>query len=107
MIRDNIPTSKGPHGTIPEKIKPPPKPLPERGEGPATAQGLFRKYIIRRADGQDFQVTHKHFNCEYFVLDITHDPAAKAALKAYADAVDETYPLLARDIRKKYLEPSK
>ena len=82
---------------------PPPKPLPERDERPATAQGLFRKYIVRRADGQDEDILQKHFNCEYFVLDVTHDHAAKPALEAYAFAIEATHPHLARDIRIKYL----
>lgn len=83
-----------------------PKPLPERDERPATAQGLFRKYIVRRADGQDNDVLQKHFNCDYFVLDLTHDPAAKPAIKAYADAIEATHPYLARDLRVKYLGDS-
>ena len=86
-----------------EKITPPPKPLPERDERPAEQQGMFRKFMVQRADGEDKKVTDRHFNCEYFVLDITHDPAALPALRAYADAIQETHPYLARDIRVKYL----
>ena len=85
-----------------EKINPP-KPLPERDNRPTTQQGLFRKWIVRRADGQDEDVLHKHYNCEIFVLDVTHDPAAKPALEAYAFAIEATHPYLARDIRIKYL----
>jgi len=86
-----------------EKIPLPPKPLPERDDRPSEEQGMFRKYLVQRADGKDKAITDKHFNCEYYVLDITHDPAARPALKAYADAIEETHPYLARDIRVKYL----
>lgn len=86
-----------------EKIPLPPKPLPERDERPAEQQGMFRKFMVLRADGADKKVTDKHFNCEYFVLDLTHDPAAKPALRAYADAIEATHPFLARDLRVKYL----
>jgi hypothetical protein len=35
------------------------------------------------------------------VLDLSHDPFAKDAIKAYADACEAEYPLLAKDIREK------
>lgn len=78
--------------------------LPERDtSAPANAQGLFRKYIVKRTDGQDEDLLNKHFNCEYFVLDLTHDPAARAALKAYVQAIVDTHPTLAEDIVIRYL----
>ncbi len=92
MIRDNIPSDR-------DKAKP----LPERDDRPANKQGLFRKFNVTRVDGQDETVLDKHYNCAYFVLDLTHDPAALPALAAYADAVDATHPYLARDLRIKYL----
>ena len=41
------------------------------------------------------------------MLDVDHDPHAKAALQAYADRVESSHPLLARDMRKRYgLQPA-
>jgi len=77
-------------------------PLPERDTSkPAEQQGLFRKFDVRRTDGSS-EPGRKHHGCEYFVLDVYHDPAARAALKAYADAVEAPHPLLAADMRERY-----
>lgn len=65
-----------------------------------TKLGLFNKYNVTRADGTDAP-GGKHHGCEYFVLDITHDPFALPAMKAYADACEKQYPKLARDLRGK------
>lgn len=59
--------------------------------------GLFNKFCVTRTDGKD-AVGKKHHGCRYFVLDITHDKFAAAALKAYADACRSEYPLLAKDL---------
>lgn len=40
----------------------------------------------------------KHFRCDYFVLDLTHDEHAIPALQAYAQSCQEEYPLLAADL---------
>lgn len=61
-------------------------------------QGLFRKFIVRRVDGSD-QPGGKHHGCSYFVLDVDHDPHARAALAAYATACEASHPNLARDLR--------
>lgn len=61
-------------------------------------QGIYEKFTVIRNDGKS-EPGQKHFGCQYFVLDITHDPFAKAALLAYADACEDEYPLLAQDIR--------
>lgn len=67
-----------------------------------TADGLvFNKYDVRRTDGQD-RWGEKHLGCNYWVLDLTHDPAALPAVLAYADAVEATHPQLAADIRQRY-----
>lgn len=59
-----------------------------------TERGLYRKYSVVRIDGKA-----KHDNCEYFVLDMTHDPLAVPALCAYADAASAAgYYKLARDL---------
>lgn len=65
--------------------------------GDAT-RGLYKKFEVHRTDGTD-AVGCKHYGCEYFVLDLTHDPHARAALAAYAESCAEDYPLLARDLR--------
>ena len=59
--------------------------------------GLYNKFAVKRTDGKDAP-GEKHEGCEYFVLDVTHDPFALPALKAYADACRATYPALARDL---------
>lgn len=63
-------------------------------------RGVYRKFDVRRTDGRS-EPGGKHHDCNYFVLDLTHDPHARRALLAYADSCDEEEPLLARDIRAK------
>jgi len=62
--------------------------------------GLYDKFIIERRDGRS-AVGEKHNNCDYFVLDLTHDPYAIEAVIAYAEACRGEYPLLAADLDKK------
>lgn len=77
-------------------------PLPERdAKKPATEQGLFRKFDVRRTDGSDTP-GGKHEGCEYFVLDVCCDPYALAALAAYAYACSATHPALALDMLSRY-----
>jgi len=72
--------------------------LPERDPSkPAEQQGLFRKFDVRRTDGSD-QPGGKHHGCRYYVLDLTHDQHAPAAMRAYAAACASTHPQLAADI---------
>ena len=59
-------------------------------------RGLYSKYVVNRIDDP----TRKHAGCEYFVLDIDHDPYAIPALQAYAVACRNKYPVLAADIEK-------
>lgn len=76
--------------------------LPDRNtEKPAEEQGIFRKFEVRRTDGRDAP-GEKHHGCEYFVLDVTHDPYAKAALTAYAYACADSHPDLAHDLVTRY-----
>jgi len=56
-------------------------------------QGLYAKYSVQRADASE-----RHYDCEYFVLDVTHDPHAVPALMAYALSASEQYPVLAGDL---------
>ena len=64
--------------------------------------GLRMKYRIERVDGRDV-VFGPHYGCALFVLDLTHDPHARAAALAYADSADSTRPQLADDLRKKVM----
>ena len=71
-------------------------------------RGLFGKFIVERVDGSDRREgirggpPGKHYGCEYFVLDLNHDPHAKPALIAYAlSAEEDGYALLAADLRAK------
>ncbi len=61
------------------------------------ARGLYRKFKIERTDGRS-EPGEKHDGCEYFVLDIDHDPHALPALKAYADSCRAAFPKLANDL---------
>ena len=45
-------------------------------------KGLYRKYIIQKADGQPTDP-----GAQYFVLRIDTDRHARAAIQAYADSV--------------------
>lgn len=61
-------------------------------------RGLYEKFHVTRNDGSD-QPGGKHDGCEYFVLDLKHDPHAKPALRAYAESCKEDYPQLAADLK--------
>ncbi len=63
------------------------------------SKGLFGKFIVARADGRD-KPGEKHCGCQYFVLDCTHDPFAIPAIRAYAEACRNEYPVLSEDLRK-------
>jgi len=54
---------------------------------PPDTRGLHGKFIVRRTDGRD-EPGGKHDGCFYFVLDLTHDEAARSILPALADAYD-------------------
>ncbi len=47
--------------------------------------------------------TKQEEECEYFVLDVTHDPNSKAALVAYVDSCCKTHPQLAESIITRWL----
>jgi len=62
-------------------------------------RGLYNKFrSIERRDGEHMP-GGKHYDCKYFVLDLTHDKHAKAAVLAYAESCKDEYPLLAHDLR--------
>lgn len=62
-------------------------------------QGNPGKFQVSRTDGRDAP-GEKHEGCQYFVLDLTHDPHARNAALAYAaSAAEDGYGLLARELR--------
>ena len=64
---------------------------------PATEQGLFGKFHVSRLDGRDAPGGDRH-GARYFVIDLDNDPHATPALRAYAEACEDDYPLLAQDL---------
>jgi len=76
--------------------------LPSPEPIPSTRQpGLYTKFEVHRTDGTDAP-GGKHHGCDYFVLDVTHDKCAPAALAVYAAAVEGTHPQLAADMRSRW-----
>ncbi len=72
---------------------------PPSTEGDDKRRGLYGKYSIFRVDGGNLP-GRKHENCDYFTLDLVHDPLAIPALFAYAVAADGAgYHHLAQDLR--------
>lgn len=66
---------------------------------------IYRKFEVSRTDGRDAP-GEKHENCLLFVLDLTHDPYARAAALRYAEACRPTHPMLASDLRRLVDDPS-
>ena len=64
-------------------------------------RGLYNKFDIKRVDGRSVR-GEKHEGCEYFVLDLTHDPHALPAIKAYIKSCGDNYPVLAADLKFRY-----
>jgi hypothetical protein len=62
-----------------------------------TTRGLYKKYNVTRADGSS-EPGGKHRHCDYFVLDLVHDPYAIDALQAYAIACRRDYPALSESL---------
>jgi len=69
------------------------------------SRGLYGKFHIERTDGKSAP-GEKHNGCDYFVLDLTCDPHAAPALRAYADSCEADYPQLAADLRAKLGPPN-
>lgn len=61
-------------------------------------RGYYDKFNVSRKDGRDL-LGGDRFGANYFTLDLTHDPYAKVAALAYADACEKELPLLAKDLR--------
>lgn len=72
------------------------------------ADGLVKKYIIQKQNGQAVDP-----NADYFVMrlddscdDVAHREASRKGVLAYADAIENHLPQLATDIRNKYGNPA-
>jgi hypothetical protein len=65
--------------------------------------GLHPKYHVAKV----FDPDHKHDDCFYFVLDLTHDGVAQSAVLAYSDLIARTNPVLASDLRRAVHEARK
>ena len=61
-------------------------------------RGLYSKYRVERLNDPE----GKHEECDFFVLDLTHDPFALPAIRAYIDACRKEYPHLAVDLMDKW-----
>lgn len=59
---------------------------------------LYAKFRVVRVDGRDRPGGDKAA-AAYFVLDYVHDPYARVALAAYAEACEVELPGLAADLR--------
>lgn len=68
-----------------------------------TKRGLYEKFAVIRTDGSSCE-GGKHYECEYFVLDLMHDPFALPALITYAMMCRKKYPALSKDLDKKIVE---
>jgi len=66
-------------------------------------QGLLSRFAITRTDGSSAP-GGKHEHCEYFVLDLHHDPYAYEALRRYAQVCRREYPKLSDDLVTKLIE---
>lgn len=60
--------------------------------------GLYEKFYVTRNDGST-DPGGRHEHCEHFVLDLTHDAAARAAARCYADLIEIDNALLASELR--------
>lgn len=61
-------------------------------------RGIYHKFNVTRTDGSS-EPGGKHHECDYFVLDVNHDPHAKTVLLAYSLSCKADYPLLSQDVR--------
>lgn len=66
---------------------------------PDARRGLYRKYEVMRTDGSTGR-GGRHEHCRHFVLDLTHDPHARYAALMYAEAIVDTNPILAADLKR-------
>lgn len=69
----------------------------QHGQPTQRTTGVYNKFTVYRNDGRDKPGGDRH-GAQYFVLDVTHDKFAAAALTAYADVCAKEYPSLADDL---------
>lgn len=62
--------------------------------------GLYPKFRVERLRPSSRGLDHD--DCDYFVLDMKHDPHAIPALITYANACEADLPQLARDLRERF-----
>jgi hypothetical protein len=61
---------------------------------------IYHKYNVDRVDGAEHDFNSKHYGgCFLFVLDLDHDPHARAAIRGYAESCHKTHPELASALR--------
>ena len=60
-------------------------------------RGIYDKFRVARTDGRS-EPGEDHDGCQYFVLDLTHDPHAVPAMIAYAESCEKEFPALSADI---------
>jgi len=66
---------------------------------PDKARGLYEKFRVERVDRE---AQARHAECDFFVLDLQHDPLALQALETYAYAAHAAgYGPLADDLIEK------
>jgi hypothetical protein len=63
-----------------------------------TEDRYYEKFTVTRKDGRDAPGGDRT-DARYFTLDFVHDPYARVALAAYADACAAEFPGLAADLR--------
>jgi len=63
-------------------------------------RGLYHKYKVERIKPDP---KGKHKDCDYYVLDMTHDTYAKVAIAAYVLECGIEFPELAKDLTERYL----
>lgn len=63
---------------------------------PDTERGAYAKYTVYKNDEHGNPRVDQEG--DYFVLDLVNDPLAPEALRAYATACKEQYPLLSADL---------
>jgi hypothetical protein len=66
-------------------------------------EGLGQKYYVTRTDGRDI-MGEKHHGCQYFVLDLTHDPVARDVAERYSRQIRSVDPQLAEDLHDLVIE---
>jgi hypothetical protein len=82
------------------------KNIPTQSENPT---GLHQRYYIQKLSADEDIYVPVDDNAEYFVMrldeggsDINHIKACRIGVHAYADAIENHIPQLAKDLRERY-----